>query len=221
MPSARRERRLEHALAQLAAPEDPRARLHRALARVSDPRARLHRALAAALTLTEHEPAPPKKIPRRFRGSTERGRLAGARLQERDDEILHNIEGWRPDLVPVWPKLRVEAYRRAKVMRARAQRRVGLTHSVFEAFQQLVHESEDAILASLQDRAERDVDDMILRHLEAEMRAAKAEARARGEEAPSEDFRIDRAAAGLGGGRRRGRLAAAWEEEPTPASVAA
>jgi hypothetical protein len=214
---------LEQALARLAAPENPRTRLERALARAADPRTRLLRALAAANSTVAEEVEPPRrKVPRRFRGTTERGRLAGARLQERDDEVLRNIEGWRPDLMAAWPQLRVEAYRRAKVMRAKAApRRVGLTHSVFEAFQQLVHENEDAVLVSIQDRAERDAEEMILRHLEAEMRAAKEVARARGEEAPSEDFRVDRTAAGLGGRRPGKRSAVRWEEERAPASAAA
>lgn len=206
----------------LAAPEDPRARLLRALVRAGDPRARLRRALAAATAVVDEDPPPAKKkIPRRFRGTTERGRLAGARLQERDAEVVGNIDGWRPELVAVWPKLRVEAYRRAKVMRAKTPgRRIGLAHSVFEAFQHLVHENEEALVGLLQERADRDVEEMIVRHLEEEMRASKEEARARGEDVPSEDFRVNRAAAGLGG-RRRGARLAAWEEEPAPASAAA
>jgi hypothetical protein len=163
--------------------------------------------------------APRKKVPRRFRGTTERGRLAGARLQERDDEVIRNIEGWRPDLVAAWPRLRVAAYQRAKQMRAKtADWRIGVAHSAFEAFQEIVHENEDEILASLQDRAEREVDAMVLSHLEAEARAAKEQARARGEEAPSEDFRVDRVAAGIG---RRPRHWKPWEEEAPPASFAA
>ena len=55
------------------------------------------------------KPPAPEPIP-----PSERKRLAGLRMREVEDRIVAEIEAWRPELVKVWPRVRLDIYRRAK-----------------------------------------------------------------------------------------------------------
>lgn len=128
--------------------------------------------------------AAPRKVPRRFRTSTERGRLAGARLQEAEEAIKFEIMRWRPELMSLWHRVRVAMYRRSKrsIIPGTRNRRL----SPFEAFQEYVEESGENETNALREELAANYERGFAAE---EAEAYKRAARDRGEEAPSENYR--------------------------------
>lgn len=156
--------------------------------------ARLRASGVEVLPAAEPREDQPRRPDRRFRASTERGRLAAARLHEIDDQVIYEIEKWRPELVPVYHRYRVAVMRDAKRRRQGQARfyQQGTAASIFEAFQHYVHEHEEGIAAERFAGGDGEAAAYYERVARAEAEAAKRAARARGEEAPSEDFHVAR-----------------------------
>ena len=73
------------------------------------------------------------KLAKKHNRERQKGRATGAeRRQEIDEEVENDVRGWRPDLVPLWQKVRVGFPNRPGMSR-------------FEAFQHYVHENQEAV----------------------------------------------------------------------------
>lgn len=126
----------------------------------------------------------PHRVARRFRTTTERGRRAGERLQEAEEAIKFEITRWRPELLPLWNRVRVAMYRtsKASIIPGTHTRRL----SPFEAFMEYVEEVGENEVNELREELAAQHEDQFAAEQAAFYKQA---ARDRGEAAPSEDFR--------------------------------
>lgn len=81
------------------------------------------------------------KLARKHNKQREKGRATGTeKRQELDEQVENDVRHWRPELVPLWRKVRVGFANRPGMSR-------------FEAFQHYVHETPDAV-ARIQEEQE-------------------------------------------------------------------
>ena len=185
---------------------------------VPSPRDRLLERLRTRLTApppADFEAAAFTRTAKRRRAPSEARRLAGQRLREWEERIVGDIEAWRPELVPIWPRIRQDVF---AVVRRAKQRHGSPTGfaawiSPLEAVQHYVHENEERVAELLAERGDEQPDEAYAAHIE----LLKRVARARGEDVSSSDFRVEPQQ------RRRGRdrwEIPQWMLDAPPGSVA-
>ena len=185
---------------------------------VPAPRDRLRehlRARLAASAPTDFEAEAFKRTVKRRRAPSEARRLAGQRLREWEERIVSDIEAWRPELVSIWPRIRQDVFAIVRKAKQRHGSPIGFSAwiSPLEAVQHYLHENEAHVAELLAERGDEQPDEAYAAHLE----QLKCEARGRGEDVLSSDFRVELEQ------RRRGRNRweiPQWMLDAPPGSVA-